>query len=58
MANKKNYNSENKDKNTNFDFFENYNNNVEVVGFRTSWISEFKDEMKSIYEGGKKSEKK
>jgi|GEM_PF-4132977 len=42
-------------KNTNektieFDFFEDYNNKVEVVGFKTSWVSEFEENMKKTYE--------
>lgn len=51
-------------KNTNektieFDFFEDYNNKVEVVGFKTSWVSEFEENMKKTYEDkSETSEKK
>ncbi len=55
MTNKQIKNSEEK---LEFDFFENYNSKIEVVGFRTSWISEFEEEMKSTYEEKSSSEKK
>lgn len=41
-----------------FNFFETYSSKVEVVGFRTSWISEFKEDMKNTYEPEKETEKK
>ncbi len=40
-----------------FDFFEDYNSKIEVVGFRSSWISEFKDSMKEAYENKSEKEK-
>tara|TARA_R110000744_G_C19302564_1_gene555876 strand:- start:178 stop:378 length:201 start_codon:yes stop_codon:yes gene_type:complete len=38
-----------------FDFFENYNSKIEIVGFRSAWISEFKEDMKEAY-GDKKND--
>lgn len=34
-------------------FFESYNDKVCVIGFKPSWISEIKDDMKDIYENGR-----
>lgn len=38
-----------------FNFFEDYNNKVEVVGFKNSWISEFNQDMKNAYESKKET---
>lgn len=44
--NKKIFKIEQKD----LDFFELYDNKVNVIGFKPSWVSEIKNDMKESYE--------